>query len=46
MDFLVRKLKNLYAKDAEHLAFTAYKDFETFQRPLEMTIVEYINEFE
>ena len=26
--------------------FTAYEDFETFQRPLEMTIVEYINEFE
>ena len=46
VDELIKKLKTLYDKDAEQAAFIAYEEFETFQRPPSMSILDYINEFE
>ena len=46
IDELIKKLKTLYDKDAEQAAFIAYEEFETFQRPPSMSILDYINEFE
>ena len=40
------KLKSLYAKDEEQLAFQAYEDFESFSRPGDMNVVEYLNEWQ
>ena len=46
VDELIKKLKTLYDKDVEQAAFIAYEEFETFQRPPSMSILDYINEFE
>ena len=46
VDKLIKKLKELYDKDAEQLAFDAYEKFESFQRPINMSITDYCNEFE
>ena len=46
IDELIKKLKTLYDKYAEKAAFIAYEEFETFQRPPSMSILDYINEFE
>ena len=47
MDYiLITKIKTLYAKDINALAYMAYDQFENFKRPNDMTIVYYINEFE
>ena len=46
VDELIKKLKTLYDKGAEQAAFIAYEEFETFQRPPSMSILDYINEFE
>ena len=46
LDTLVRKIKSLYAKDTNTLAFMAYNKFENFKRPNYMNTVDYINEFE
>ena len=43
---LINKLKDLYAKDTDQLSYTAYEQFETFCRPIEMNLTDYINEFE
>ena len=46
LNTLITKIKTLYAKDINALAYMAYDQFENFKRPDEMTIVDYINEFE
>ena len=46
LDTLVRKIKSLYAKDTNTLAFMAYDKSENFKRPDYMNTVDYINEFE
>ena len=43
---LIKKIKTLYTKDINALAYMAYDQFENFKQPDEMTIVDYINEFE
>ena len=46
LKILLDKIKSLYAKDIHSLAYIAYDKFETFHRPVEMNIVDYLNEFE
>ena len=46
LDTLIRKIKSLYAKDRNKLAFMTYDKFEDFKRPDDANIVDYINEFE
>ena len=43
---LITKIKTLYAKDINALAYMAYDQSENFKRLDEMTIVDYINESE
>ena len=43
---IMGKLKELFAKDSEQAAFLAYEQFETYMRPAEKTMVEFINEWE
>ena len=43
---LMKKLEELFAKDSEQAAFTAYEQFETFMRPTEMEMVDFINEWD
>ena len=43
---LITKIKSSYAKDINALAYMAYDQFENFKRLYEMSIVDYINEFE
>ena len=46
VDILINKLEALFAKDSNQAAYLAYDKFETFKRPVDMTIVDFINEFE
>ena len=46
VDKIIEKLNTLYLKDKAQTAFEAYDNFERFQRPSDMTISHYINEFE
>ena len=46
LNTLITKIKTLYAKDINALAYMAYDQFENFKRPNDMTIADYINEFE
>ena len=46
LDTLINNLKRLYTKDEIALAYFVYKKFKSFQRPTEMNIINYINEFE
>ena len=46
VDILINKLKSLFAKDSNQAAYLAYDKFETFKRPIDMNIVDFINEFE
>ncbi|CAF2215355.1 unnamed protein product [Rotaria magnacalcarata] len=43
---LLEKLDSLYLEDKKKLAYLAYDKFENFQRPIDMSINEYIIEFE
>ena len=43
---IIAKLDSLYLKDKTQSAFESYDAFEKFKRPSEMSISEYINEFE
>ena len=43
---LLGKIKNLYAKGIPSLTYMAYDKFETFSRPVDMIILDYLNEFE
>ena len=40
------KLKSLFAKDINQTAYLAYDKFETFKRPIHMSMADFINEFE
>ena len=46
LDTLINNLKRLYTKDEIALAYFVYKKVKSFQRPTEMNIINYINEFE
>ena len=46
VDILVNKLKSLFAKDINQAAYLAYNKFETFKRPIDMSMIDFINEFE
>ena len=46
VDAVIHKIKSLYAKDMNALAFMAYDKFENFRRSDDMNIIDYINEFE
>ena len=46
LDVLINKIKSLYAKDKNVLAFMAYDKFESFRRSDDINIIGYINEFE
>ena len=46
LDTLINNLERLYLKDKKAPAYLAYEKFESFQRPTEMNVIGYINEFE
>ena len=46
VDILLSKLKLLFAKDYNQVAFLAYHKFEMFQRPPNMNTVDFIKKFE
>ena len=46
LDVLINNLERLYVKDKKASAYLAYEQFESFQRPTEMNIIDYLNEFE
>ena len=46
LNTLILKLRELYAVSKDQAMFTAYEQFETFQRDTNMNITEYINQFE
>ena len=43
---LIKKLDELYKEDSNQAAFIAYEQFESFKRPENMSIKDYINAFE
>ena len=43
---IIKKLDSLYKRDEAQIAFEAYENFEQFRRPSNMTMNEYIIEFE
>ena len=46
MNELTSKLRELYAVEKDQAMFNAYEKFETFKRQSDMTITDYINDFE
>ena len=44
--YLVNKLKVLFAKDINEAAYLAYDKFEIFERPIDMRMVDFINELQ
>ena len=44
--FLIKKLKSSFSKDTNQEAYLAYDKFESFKRPVDMNIVDFINELE
>ena len=46
LDILINNLERLYAKNKKASAYLAYEKPESFKRPPEMNITDYINEFE
>ena len=46
VDILLCKLKSIFAKDINQAVFIAHVKFEIFKRPVNMNIVDFINEFE
>ena len=46
IDILLDKLKELFAKDSEQAAFMAYEKFETYIRPKDVDMNDFINEWE
>ena len=43
---IIAKLDTLYLKDKTQSAYEAYDSFEQFKKPSDMSVSEYINEFE
>ena len=46
VNILIKKLKTLFPKDTIQAVFLAYYKFESFKRPIDMNIVDFIDEFE
>ena len=46
VDILIKKLKSLFSKDTNQAVYLDYDKFESFKRPVDMNIVDFINEFE
>ena len=46
VDILVNKWKPLFAKDINQAVYLAYDKFGTFKRPIDMSMVDFIHEFE
>ena len=46
VEILITKLKSLLPKDINQATFRAYEKFESFERPVDMNIIDFINEFE
>ena len=46
LDTLINYLDRLYLKDKKASAYLAYEKLDLFQRPTEMNIIDYVNEFE
>ena len=46
LDTLTNKSERLFVKDKKASACLAYEKFESFQKPTEMNIIDYINEYE
>ena len=46
VEILITKLKSLFPKDINQATFHAYEKFESFERPVDMNIIDFINEFE
>ena len=46
LNILINKLETLYVKDKKASAYIAYERFKTYQRPSDMNIADYLNEFE
>ena len=43
---IIGRLDKLYLKDKTQSAYECYENFEKFRRPKNMSMVDYINEFE
>ena len=43
---MLTKLKSLFPKDINQATFIAYEKFESFKRPVDMNIIDFINDFE
>ena len=46
IDKLIARLQELFAKDSEQAAFMAYEKFETYKRPKDVDMIDFINEWE
>ena len=46
LDTLINNLERLCVKDKKTLTYLAYEKFESFQRPTEVNIIDYSDEFE
>ena len=46
LNLLINKLEKLYVKDSKASAYLAYEKFASFQRPTNMDIIDYLNEFD
>ena len=46
MDAILEQLDKLYLKDRHQTAYLAYEASEKFQRPVVMSMTDFINEFE
>lgn len=46
INVLIEKLDSLFLKDENNSAFEAYDTFERYQRPVDMGMTDYINNFE
>ena len=46
VEAILEQLDKLYLKDRHQTAYLAYEAFEKFQRPVAMSMTDFINEFE
>ena len=46
LNLLIHKLQKVYVKDNKASAYLAYEKFESFQRPTDMNIIDYLHKFE
>ena len=46
LNLLINILEKLYVKDSKASAYLAHEKFESFQRPADLNIIDYLHEFE